>query len=74
MQEMQALLVRKDQLSDAASYTMFQRNLAAAAASRTAAGIARLIRRDLAAAGVQASDEQRFDTAATTQRQPFPGN
>jgi glycosyltransferase involved in cell wall biosynthesis len=74
MQEMQALLVRKDQLSDAASYTMFQRNLAAAAASRTAAGIARLIRRELAAAGVQASDEQRFDTVATTQRQPSPGN
>jgi glycosyltransferase involved in cell wall biosynthesis len=54
MQEMHALLLRKDRLSDLASYTGFQRNLAAAAASRTAAGIAQLIRRDLATAGVPA--------------------
>jgi glycosyltransferase involved in cell wall biosynthesis len=53
MTAVEALLARKDCLADPARYTAFQRNLAAIAVSRTPAGIAPLIRRDLARAGVQ---------------------
>ena len=52
MVAIKALLHDKDRLTNGAQYSTFQRNLATIALSRTPAGIAPMIRRDLARTGV----------------------